>query len=364
MKPVCIACAASLCLAAVAGQAQPAAGSGANVATAGASVELAQPVAGDLLAAGGRIRVVQPVAQDAALAGGDVAVQARIGQDLRAAGGRVALSAPVGGEAHLVGGSVRLERGAEVAGPAWLAGGEVQVLGRVGGGAKVFAGTLVVDGTIQGDLQVTAENVELRPGAQVGGALRYASRNPLRMADGAQVAGPIERRPLPERAAPPRGTGAAMGLAFWLVTLFAAGVLWVLLFPRFSDAARVQLQKAPAASLGAGLLVLVAMPMAVLLLAITLIGLPLAGVLVAAYGLVLLAGYLVVATTLAERLLGAAGKAGATSPAPRLAALAVALLLLVLVSAIPVLGWLIALGALMAGSGALVRQRFVRPRPA
>jgi hypothetical protein len=358
MKSVVIACAAWLCLAAPAAHAQATAGSRANVATAGASVELAQPVAGDLIAAAGRIRVVQPVAQDAALAAGEVAVQARIGQDLRAAGGRVAVSAPVGGEAHLVGVSVRLERGADVAGPAWLAGGEVQLLGRVGGGAKVFAGTLVVEGTVQGDLQVTAENVEIRPGAQLGGALRYASRNPLRMAEGARVAGPIERQALPDEAAHAGGAGGAVGLAFWLVTLFAAGVVWVLVFPRFSDAARAQLQRAPAASLGVGFLVLVAMPMAVLLLAITIVGLPLAGVLVAAYGLVLLAGYLVVATTLADRLLGAAGQAGAAGQMPRLAALAAALLLLVLVSAIPVVGWLIALGALMAGSGALVRQRF------
>ena len=42
----------------------------------------------------------------------------------------------------------------------------------------------------------------------------------------------------------------------------------------------------------------------------------------------------------------------------RFASLALALGLLLLVSAIPVLGWVIAVGALMAGSGALVRQRF------
>ena len=339
-----------------AAQATEAAPAAANVTIAGPKVDIEQPVAGDVLAAAGRIRIAQPVAQDAALAAGDIEVRARIGQDLRAAAGNLTLAAPVGGDAHLVGGSVRLERGAEIAGPAWIAGGDVQLLGRLGGRTKIYAGSVVIDGIVNGDLQITAKNIELRPGAQIAGAVRYTSPNELRMAEGAKVAGAIERQPTRSLDRSPRASGS-FGIVLWLLSLFAAGVVWLLLFPGYAGAAQAQLQKAPAASLGVGFLVLVAMPVAVALLAITIVGLPLALTLLAAYGLVLLAGYLVVATTLADRLLVAAGKPAATR-GWRFASLAIALLLLLLVSAIPVLGWLIALGVLMAGSGALVRQRF------
>jgi hypothetical protein len=348
------------CLWAGAAQAAEPAPAAGNVTIAGPKVEIGQPVQGDVLAAAGRIRIVQPVAQDAALAAGDIEVRARIGQDLRAAAGNLTIAAPIGGDAHLVGGSVHLERGSEIAGPSWIAGGEVQLLGVLGGRTKIYAGSVVIDGIVHGDLQVTAKDIELRPGAQIAGTLRYTSPNELRMAPGAKVAGAIERQPTRSREHAPRASGPfgiVFGIVLWLLSLFAAGVVWLLLFPRYAGDAQAQLQKAPAASVGVGFLVLVAMPVAVALLAITIVGLPLALTLLAAYGLVLLAGYLVVATTLADRLLIAAGQ-----PSPtrgwRFASLAIALLLLLLVGAIPVLGWLIALGVLMAGSGALVRQRF------
>jgi len=347
----------ALCLATAANMATAAdAGAQGNVYTAGPTVEITQPVAGDLLAAAGRIRIEQPVQQDAALAAGDVSVQAGIGQDLRAAAGQLVVAGRVGGDAHLAGGTVRLERTGEIAGRGWIAGGDVQVLGRLGERTKIYAGKLAIGGEVAGDLQVSAETIELLPGAQLKGSLRYASPNPVRIAEGASVAGSVERQPLPQLERSTR-KDSRFGAALWLVSLFAAGVVWLLLFPAFAQSAQAQLQKAPWASLGIGFGVLVAMPVAVALLAITIVGAPLALALLAAYGLVLLAGYLVVAGTLAERMLLAIGKVPTT--AWRLGTLALALLLLVLAGAIPLLGWLIAFVALMAGTGALIRQRMV-----
>ena len=125
----------------------------------------------------------------------------------------------LGGDAHLVGGSVRLERGAEIAGPAWIAGGDVQLLGRLGGRTKIYAGSVAIDGIVDGDLQITAKNIELRPGAQVAGAVRYTSPNELRMAEGAKVAGTIERQPTRSRDHSPRAS-SSFGIVLWLLTWF------------------------------------------------------------------------------------------------------------------------------------------------
>lgn len=354
---------AALCLAMGTGlpaRAAPAAPSHANLYTAAPSVDIEQPVAGDLLAAAGRIRVAQAVAEDAALAAGDIAVQAPVGQDLRAAAGRLSLAARVGGDAHLAGGNVRLEPGSEIAGGAWIAGGDVQLHGRIGQRAKLYAGHLVLGGEVAGDLQAAADSIELLPSARIQGRLRYASAREARIADGAVIAGGIVREGTPERPQP-QAVSPAAALAFWLLGLFAVGAVWSLLFPGLAQRAQTQLQTAPGPSLAFGALTLLGVPVAALLLMLTIIGAPLALALIAAYALALLAGFLVVAGTLAERLLQVVDRQA--SPRTRLGALALALLLLLLAGFLPVVGWLVALVALMAGTGALVRQR-LHPTPA
>jgi hypothetical protein len=148
----------------------------------------------------------------------------------------------------------------------------------------------------------------------------------------------------------------------FLLGLVAAATVWALLFPQWAESAQAQLTKAPGISLAMGAVVILLAPAVVVLLLITIVGAPLALALLAAYGLVLLAGYLVVAGTLGERLLRVAGKDVAPTRGKRLLALAASVILLGLVAALPFLGWIITLLALMASTGALVR-RFQKAPP-
>jgi hypothetical protein len=136
--------------------------------------------------------------------------------------------------------------------------------------------------------------------------------------------------------------------------------VWALLFPELSQRAQARLAKAPGTSLALGAAVFVVVPILMLVLLITIIGAPLALALLAAYGLVLLAGYLVVAGMLGDRLLQATTRTAPTR-AQHLLALAAAVVLLGLLAVVPVVGWLLTLVALMAGTGALVER--LRPTP-
>ena len=145
-----------------------------------------------------------------------------------------------------------------------------------------------------------------------------------------------------------------------LLGLVAAAAVWALLFPGLAERAQARLARAPGASLVLGAAVLFVVPILMLVLLLTIIGAPLAFALLAAYGLVLLAGYLVVAGMLGDRLLHVTAKAAPTR-AQHLLALAAAVVLLGLLAAVPVVGWLLTLLALMAGTGALVER--LRPTP-
>ena len=335
-----------------------------NEYRAGGTVRIVEPIAGDLLAAGGRIVVERPVGRDAALAGGDVSIQAAIGDDLRAAGGRVVVDGRVEGDAHIAGGRVAIGRAAAIGGRAWLAGGEVEVLGRLPDKSRIYAGHAVLGGDVDGDLFVRAETIELQAGARIKGTLTYASPNPLIRDPAAQVQGGLVQQAMMHgdmhrRAVMPNLFGGVV----WLLGLAAAAAVWTLLFPRLAESAQARLANAPGISLALGAAVFLTAPVLAALLLITLIGAPLALALLAAYGLVLLAGYLVVAGALGERLLRAAGKGVTPTSARRLLATVLAVVLLGLLAALPMLGWIITLLVLMAGTGALV-GRYRAPPPA
>ena len=361
--------AASLLLAAFDARAQPAAQRDAtaalrtpqaNLYTAGPTVRISAPVAGDLFAAGGQLIVEQPVARDAALAGGDVALNAPVAEDLRAAGGQVSIDAAVGGEAHLAAGRLRIGRSGSVAGAAWLAGGEVEMLGRLAGGSSVHAGQAHIDGPVDGDLTVRAGSLSLGPRARIAGRLNYQSREPLQQDPQAVVSGPVVREPLPERTPPPAPSSGIEGALLWLVGLMLAGVVWRLVFPVQSRSAEASLADRPWRSLGIGALVVLATPPAAVLLLVTVVGAPLALAAIAAYALLLLLGYLVTAGALGERLLRDTGRVPNASRAREALALAAALLALMLIGWLPWLGWLVSLAAAMAGIGSLVDRLVVR----
>jgi hypothetical protein len=358
-----LACSALACILGAAPPASAAPATTGNTYEAGGTVRIVEPVLGDLLAAGGRVAVEQPVARDAALAGGDVAIQAGIGEDLRAVGGRVVLEGRVGGDAHIAGGRITIGRAASIGAGAWLAGGEVDVQGRLPAHSKIHAGRVVIGGNVDGDLNIQADSIELQPQARIRGTLTYASTQPLVRDAAAQIEGGIVQQPMPPNAAQRRPPGPSpFSGVFALLSLVAAAMVWALLFPRWADGAQARLAKAPGISMAVGAGVILLAPLAVLLLLITIVGAPLAIALLAAYGLVLLAGYLVVAGALGERLLRLAHENEAPTRANRLVALAASVVLLGLLAALPVLGWIVTLLVLMAGTGALV-SRFAKSPP-
>lgn len=334
----------------------------ANVYLGGSSVRPTAPVKGDLFGAGGSVTVDQPVGRDVVVAGGDVQVKGPVGEDLRAAGGQVAVGGRVGGEALLAGGTVSLGPGSDVAGRAVLMGGHVIVAGHIGGGGRIYASKVSISGDVEGDLKVLAEEIELLPGANIRGALNYASRKDIRIDPAARVAGTVTREEGPEQwRTQPRDRGTGVGVwPFWLLGLIAAGALFVLVFPRFSEMAESRVGDAPWASLGLGAAIAFAAPVVVVLLLVTIVGIPLALAFMAAYAIALLAGYLTVAGYLGRRLASILRKGMEMTPGWRIGALAAALLVLGLVGMIPFVGALILLIALTLGTGAFVLQLFRR----
>lgn len=333
----------------------------ANVYMAGADVKIEAPVDGDLYAAAGRVVVAQPVRGDAVIAAGSVDLTGEVADDVRAAGGVVTLAGRVGGEALVAGGSIAFGQDAEIRGRVFLAGGDIAVAGTLRAGLKVYGRNIVILGAIDGPVELYGEHIEIAGPARITGDLRYSSKHEIRIDPAARITGSVTRTsaafefPRPKIDIP--GLPALRPLL--LLGLLAAGALLLALFPRFTASALQTLHASPLKSIGLGVAILFSLPPVILLLVITIIGIPIALLLAAIYGAALLIGYLLTACFVGERLLHALRPAESRF-GWRLLALAAALLLLWLAYAIPLAGALIILIVLVAGLGAMVLQAFSR----
>jgi cytoskeletal protein CcmA (bactofilin family) len=328
-----------------------------NVYLAGGQARTAAPVAGDLVAVGGQVVVDHPVTSDATLAGGSVDVHAAVGDDLRAAGGAVTLDSSVGGEFFASAGSISVTRAARVGHTATLFAGSVVIDGVIDGPLKVSAQRILLNGQVNGDARLVGEQIELGPTAKISGALSYASPTELSQVPGAAVRGAITRE---ERTAGRYGErgeadrrmhmeGSTPGWAGWtfgFLAVLAVAAVFLLLFPVFAARASDTTRTSPWQTLAAGLGTVVAVPVLAVLLFITVLGIPLGMVVMALYPALLMMGYVLGVLTIARLAQAVLRKAESDSYAVTIGFFALALLLLMGVANVPFVGAL-ANGALM-----------------
>lgn len=320
---------------------------------AGDSPRVARAVKGDLVAAGGELSIAAPVAGDVLAAGGTLRIDAPLSQNLYAVGGQITLDGTIARNARVAGASVTLGPKARISGNASLAGRRIEVLGEVGGYVQAAGGLVLIDGRVNGDVDVAAGELELGPRARIGGTLRYRGGEALKQDAAAQVAGGIERLEMAPRRKEPRAHGRG-ALGIWTVGLMAMAAVFVAMLPgafaRVADAARTRLGW----SLLAGFIALAAIPVGVLVLCVTVIGIPLALLALLGYFALLLVGYVTAGAALGDAVLKRwlAARAGLTGWRALFAALGV--LAIGLLALIPWLGGFVAFLALLAGMGALL----------
>jgi cytoskeletal protein CcmA (bactofilin family) len=337
---------------------------------AGDSATLTESVDGDAFVAGGRSEIDGRVAGDAVAAGGTVGVRGEVAEDLYAAGGDVRIEAIVLGNARIAGGTVYLERSASIAGNATLAGGSVEHRGRIGGNLQAFGGRVRLDGEVGGDVEVASDDIRIGPEARIAGRLTYQGPHPPEVADGAVVTGGIERRHRGWRGvAPDSGIGRVVRGVFrtlWFTGVMLIGALLVALFPRFTREAAATLREDTLASIGLGIALLFAVPIAAAILFITIIGIPLGFAVLLGYGLLLILGYLTAALAVGDLLLARARPADAASTGWRILGLLLALVAIALLRLVPWLGNLAVFVLFFAGLGAFALRslRGYRGEPA
>jgi hypothetical protein len=334
----------------------------------GGAVNLTDSIAGDAVLAGGQVTTASEVKGDLIAAGGGISIGGGIGDDLYAAGGEVQVDAIVAGNARVAGGDVTLGPATVVGGALSLTGGRIRFEGNVRDHLQASGASVHLDGVVQGDAELRAEEIDIGPNTRIDGKLVvHSSREPV-IPEGVQIAGGVEFHPsdvgkyLDEQDTEQdtRTVAHGVGSFLWMLGVFVAGTLFMLAFPAYSARAAQWIGREPLRSLGLGFVILVCLPVLVVLLLITIIGIPLALIIALLYLLLLFLGWVTAAMFLGQKLLGFMRRSEPVTMAWKLFALLLAVLALWLVGLIPILGGWVRFAALLLGIGALVWQGWPR----
>jgi len=296
--------------------------------------------------------------------GGDVDIDKATEGPVFAAGGNVIVEAPVNGMLHAAGGNVRLESAAVISGDVAVAGGDVDIDGTLKGKLRAAGGDVRINGPIAGDAFVAAGSLDLGPNARIDGKLTFRGGE-LRQDPAAQVNGGIEhtRRNSVHRH---ERTAIERFLHGWMWTagLMVLAALIAAALPGASQRMAHELRERPWITPLVGFLALTSIPIAAVLLMVTVIGIPLGVLAVIGYAALLLVGYVWLSVVVGGMFLERVKPETAARTAWRVGAALLTMLVIALLVRIPFVGGTFRFAAIVIGVGMVVTAILHRSRPA
>ena len=298
-----------------------------------------ETVDGPLDATAGAVVVAGTVDGDVSATAGSVLVtdSGRVTGDLNATAGSVLVEGTVDGDVTVASAALELREGSTVGGGLDAGVADARLAGSIGGDAAVDATTLGVapTATVDGSLTYRSEDATVADGAAIAGGV--TADDDLDVASPGSVGGDADLPTLP----------AWVGAVYSGLSSLLLGAILLLATPNFSRRLAEVGTTQPLRSGGVGLLTLVGTPVALLILLVTIVGIPLSLVGFLVFGAVVFAATVYGAFVLGTWLLSLGDYRN------RWAALVVGVVAVALVRQIPVVGGLVRFVVLVLGLGAL-----------
>lgn len=328
--------------------------------SAGNDFKMEGTVEGDLMCAGQNVEITGTVEGDVLCAGQNVTVSGHVLGDVRVAGQMVTVKGKVDGSVTLAGQNVTIDSAATIGRDVTVLGQQLSVEGVVGRDVEALGSSFTTRAKIGRDLDVTAPAVTIGNGADIAGFFMYVSETNATVDSGAKIAGKTEHKQPPEdqrsqQVMTPASAFASVVFSFG--SFLMIGAVLLLVAPRVMRAATHAIQTSPVATLGTGFMALFVPPFIAAALFITVIGFPLAVVILLAWIVSLIIGLVFSAQVIGRVIIA---KLGWQDPFRNFASLVMGLFVLFLVALVPILGGLTIMFALVWGIGGLYYAAFKR----
>ena len=294
-------------------------------------------------------------------------VEWQVGDTLFIAGRDLTISRHVAGSLTATGETIAVTRESNVSKDVWIAARRVAVEGEIGGELSIRSQDALINGHVKGDVSFYGVHLAFGPDARIDGNVNYYSATPAEIDSGAHIAGNMHSkvwdenadgsvyrplRPMPDRDYGWHLPGYRISWPGAIFFGFIAGVL-ALAAPaaalRFREAAGAR----TAMAFLVGVVWLIGTPILAVMSAITIVGLPLAFIVILLWPLGVLLGLIVAIIVLGEVLAGRMTPFNESATRLILGIAAATLLLWIGIS-LPGIGGLVWLAAVTFGVGALV----------
>ncbi|OGF63743.1 hypothetical protein A2Z53_02180 [Candidatus Giovannonibacteria bacterium RIFCSPHIGHO2_02_42_15] len=243
-----------------------------NLFVGGGNVSINKKILGDLFAAGGSVNIASPVEKDLFAAGGNMTISAAVGEDARLAGGNIIINSPVGGDLMTAGGTVNIGEAATIGGDFWSGAGILNLNSSVRGNAKLGGGEILINSEISGNVEIRADKkLVFGPKSKVLGEIVYRGSSEAVIQDGAQIS-QIEFHKIEKTRTASAKRIVSVFLLIKILALFVAALIALKLFGKSAHSIVSRPHTKPWVNLGIGFLGVIAIPIAALILLLTMLG--------------------------------------------------------------------------------------------
>lgn len=288
----------------------------------GGTVTINAPVYGDVVVAGGTVIINDTITNDLIVAAGTIKCLGYIGDDIRCGGGELTVTNYVAGDLLAGGGKISIERNAIINGGVLAGGGEVRLDGLVNGNVRMGSGTYLQNGTVNGNLEshgntatingtVKGKSVLAANKLVIGNAAAFyndvrfwSETKNIDFKNALHGASAVYDPKLEVESERWHYLGQAtfLGLIWYIGAAFLFIVLLQYLFgDKFRYAADI-IYNRTWQSLGYGLLFFVGVPIAAVIVMVTIIGIPVGLLLVIAYVVLVILASVITSLTIAHWL--------------------------------------------------------------
>ena len=320
-------------------------------------------VDGDLWVAGSDVDITGTVRGNVYAAGSTVRVRGQIDGNVHVLGSSVSVDQTVRGSTYLAGSVVKIEESAVIERATAIAGSELNINGNLRDRLYAAGSSLVIAAQVGRDARLAGSDIVLENAARINGDLRYVSQLDATIPNDKAITGRIIRDTPPDERRTQdwrqRVYDTLIGLLMSIATAAVVLALW-------GDelVKRAQLfRQLPIRVFGRGVFFTVLVPIISILLAVTLIGLPIGVILALLYIVILL-----VAPTASGLLIGLQitqavhENSKPISYVSKLQTTVLGLLILAILGFLPVLGPAISLFVFLAGVGVIIASHVADPK--
>ena len=325
------------------------------------SVNIEGTLDGDLWVTTSSARISGVVTGDAFIAGSQIEITGEIKKSLRCTGANVVLDGTVAGSVLVAGGTLTIGSNARIMEGASVYTAQMTDHGIISESLVFKGGTAVIGGKVMENADLTADTIEIEPGARIEGDVTYSTRKAMDAEIKAISGGDVtfdEKRDDDSEREKKRGreggrlfhpTTFSVGVWIaWFVASYLFGCALLAIFKHHEPGIDAAIASDTLRTAGLGFVSVLA-TIAVCFSAILLVTIPFVVIYLIAYAVAAYLAKIPVAVWLGRRIFRVAGRA--TGP---YAALFVGLVAVYLVFMIPILGILAQVAVALLGLGAMV----------